>query len=79
MRDALMVALKREAKDHNGKKTTKLALIAGKLVDLAVAGDVQAIKEISDRVDGKAPQSITTPDGDAAVLGVIMVPAKAGG
>lgn len=58
MRDALMIALKREAKDDKGKKTTKLANIARKLVDLAEAGDVQAIKEVADRVDGKATQPL---------------------
>jgi len=74
MRDALMVALKREAKDAEGKPTTKLALIADKLVDLAADGDVQAIKEIGDRVDGRPAQAITGPGGgpvetyDAATL-----------
>lgn len=63
MRDALMVALKREAKDAEGQKTTKLALIADKLVDLAAAGDVQAIKEVADRVDGRPAQAIVGPDG----------------
>lgn len=58
MRDAIMVALKREATDASGEKTKKLYLIANKLVDLAAEGDMQAIKEVNDRVDGKAPQTI---------------------
>lgn len=58
MRDALMLALNREAKDADGKKTKKLNIIAAKLVELAIAGDIQAIKEISDRVDGKPAQAI---------------------
>ena len=57
MRDALMLALNREA-TNGGKKTKKLTIIAEKLVDLAVAGDIQAIKEVSDRVDGKPTQQI---------------------
>lgn len=54
MRDAIIIALKREAQDANGVMTKKLYLIADRLVDKAVAGDIQAIKEINDRVDGKA-------------------------
>lgn len=32
--------------------------IASKLIDLAIAGDVQAIKEIADRTEGKPKQAI---------------------
>lgn len=63
MRDALMVALKREAKDAAGQPSTKLAVIADKLVDLAAGGDVQAIKEVADRVDGRPAQALTNPAG----------------
>lgn len=55
MRDAIMVALQREA--EKGGKTKKLYVIADKLVDKAMEGDIQAIKEICDRVDGRPPQS----------------------
>lgn len=50
MRDAIIVALKREAADANGVLTKKLYLIADRLVDKAVAGDIAAIKEINDRL-----------------------------
>lgn len=62
MRDAIMVALNREASGADGKPTRKLYQIADKLVDLAAEGDMQAIKEVNDRVDGKATQIIA---GDA--------------
>lgn len=62
MRDALMLSLKREAerKDENGMpvKTKRLYMVADALVDCAIAGDVQAIKEINDRVDGRVPQAL---------------------
>lgn len=60
IRNALMVAINREAKDADGQPTKKLALIAEKLVELAVEGDVQAIKEIGDRIDGKPTQAIAS-------------------
>ena len=36
-----------------------MVCIAEKLVELAMAGDMQAIKEFGDRVDGKAPQAVS--------------------
>ena len=53
-RDALMVAIKRT--DSEGR--VMLAKIAQKVVEAAVEGDMSAIKEIGDRIDGKAPQSL---------------------
>lgn len=63
MRDALILALNREAKDANGKATKKLNLIAARLVENAIGGETQAIREIFDRVDGKPAQAITGPNG----------------
>lgn len=57
-RDALIVALKREADDADGKPTRKLQLVADKLVEEAMNGNVQAAREIFDRVDGKPAQAI---------------------
>lgn len=37
---------------------SKLRAIADKLVDLAAEGDMQAIKELGDRLDGKPAQSV---------------------
>ena len=51
-----MLALNREANNAEGIPTKKLNLIAEKLADLAIAGDLAAIREIGDRVDGKATQ-----------------------
>ena len=63
VRDAIIVALKREAVDADGKPTRRLTLIAEKLVEKAMAGDIHAIKEIADRVDGKATQPLAGDDG----------------
>jgi len=61
MTDALMVALNREAEgivDDDGKPTRKLTQIAQRLVENAADGDMQAIKEVFDRTEGKAAQAI---------------------
>ena len=41
-----------------GTDKTKLRAVADALVDKAMAGDVVAIKEIADRIDGKVPQAL---------------------
>lgn len=52
-RDALRLAIS-EAEDN----PRKLRRIAEALYDKAIEGDVAAIKEIGDRLDGKVPQAI---------------------
>ncbi len=45
-------------KEAHDDKRDKLRAVADKLVELAIAGDMQAIKEIGDRLDGKPAQAI---------------------
>jgi len=54
--DALRVAILR-VPEHAPDKT-HLALIAEKCVEAAMNGDMQAMKEIGDRLDGKPTQPI---------------------
>jgi hypothetical protein len=57
IRDALMVAVNRvQEGDPLGRR--KLAIAAAAVVEKAVEGDLAAFKEIADRIDGKAPQSL---------------------
>ncbi len=58
MKDAIMLALHREAKGVDGVKTKRFNIVAAKLVELAEDGDMSAIKEITDRIDGKAMQAV---------------------
>ena len=67
-RDALMLALKRPAEDGR----TYLTRIAEQCVLAADSGDMQAVKEIGDRIDGKAVQAIAT-DPESGPLQVIFV------
>ena len=61
-RDALMLSLNRIMDD--GTERTKLQALADTTVREGIAGNVQAIKEIGDRVDGKVPQGIVGGDDD---------------
>ena len=58
MRDALILALHAAAKDADGKPTKRLRRVADALVKRAEEGDVPAIREIFDRIDGKAAQPL---------------------
>jgi len=58
-RDAIMVALNREVAGADGQPTKRLYVIADKLVERAAEGDLAAIKEVIDRVDGKAHQGVS--------------------
>lgn len=57
IRDALMIAANRvQEGDPQGRR--KLAIAAAAVVEKAVDGDLAAFKEMADRIDGKAPQSM---------------------
>lgn len=58
-RDAIMRAVSRR---ETGKDPQALEKLADKLIDAALSGDMQAIKEIGDRIDGKPAQAVV---GDA--------------
>lgn len=45
----------------------KLRAVAEKLVEKAIDGDIQAIKEVADRLDGKVPQAIVGDDAHDAI------------
>lgn len=52
--DALRIAIS----EAHGEGGTKLRKLAEALVEKGITGDVPAIKEIADRLDGKVPQGI---------------------
>jgi hypothetical protein len=61
-RDALRMQLKEAGDDHKA-----LRIIAAKLIEKAQEGDMQAIKELADRTDGKVPQAIVGDDDEAPI------------
>ena len=62
--DAIARALARKAQG----KENGLNLVADQLVNAALNGDQWAIKEIGDRTDGKAAQSLAVTDGEGGNL-----------
>lgn len=66
-------ALNERLKKYKPNKGSKvehywaLQAIADKLIESALEGDMQAIKEIGDRVDGKAVQAIEGVEGGASI------------
>ena len=61
-RDALILAVKRTADETiiaaEDPKAPMIVKMAAKCVGAAVGGDLQAMKEIGDRIDGKPHQSM---------------------
>jgi len=70
MSEAIILALNREADEGEGKRVNALA---EKLVKLALAGDMAAIKEVNDRVDGKPPQAHIGGDEDDPPIKITRV------
>lgn len=64
-RDAIMRAVKRR---DSGEDPQALEKLADTLVTVALTGDVPALKEIGDRLDGKPAQAITGGDGGAVEI-----------
>ena len=61
-RDALLMEIKAAGEEHKA-----LRAIAKTLLQKADGGDMMAIKELADRVDGKVPQAVVGDDEHAPV------------
>lgn len=71
-RDAIRVAVMRAHKDP--KKGKKLQALAEELVEAGLERDVTALKEIGDRLDGKATQPNTHTGADGGPVVVTWLP-----
>jgi hypothetical protein len=68
MRAAISAALRREAEGDDGQSAPTLALIVNKLITRALGGDMSAIKEILDRMDGKTAAGAIEDEGPRRVI-----------
>jgi hypothetical protein len=66
--DAIRRALARREKGH----PKRLNRLADALLDKCEEGDIPALKEFGDRVEGKVPQAITGADGGAIEIAQIQ-------
>lgn len=76
-RDALRLAVMRPAAEANPKPKTKLDDLALSLIGAAKAGDVPALKEIGDRLDGKVPQALVGGDDDDKPIKLAFIELRA--
>lgn len=61
-----------EKDGKSGDARKKLRMLAEKLVEAGLEGDVTALKEIGDRLDGKPAQALTgDPDGGALTIKIV--------
>ena len=60
--------LRRALVQADGKK---LRSLIDKLIEVGAAGDVSALKEIGDRLDGKPTQALTGSDGKELVVRIV--------
>jgi hypothetical protein len=63
MRDAIMLEIKAWDKDERGRRCRNDRMLAKALVRKGKDGDVPALKEINDRIDGKIPTLADLDDG----------------
>ena len=73
-RDAIMRAIKREEIDAaSGERTKRLEMLAEKLVSRALGGDMAALKEIGDRIDGKTIQPVEAKTDSEVVYRIELI------
>jgi len=63
IKSALILELNRMAEDEDGKKIKKVNRIVASLVRSAMEGKIDAIREVFDRVEGKASQAVEVSGG----------------
>ena len=67
-RDAIRRVVHSEVTDETGKRTKRIVRLAESLVTAAEAGDVSALKELGNRLDGVPAQSVSVTGADGGAL-----------
>jgi len=69
---SLVAALRRELERRQDSDSPGIEAVAARLVDLAIAGDIRAVREIADRLDGKPTQALDLRASEPYVLKPIV-------
>ena len=75
MREALELELNEE-RLIEGRKTKRMRVVARKLIDKAEGGDIESVKEIFDRMDGKLSIKAEGLGANGAFIVQIVYPSK---
>lgn len=70
--DAVRVAVNRDDIDDDGKKRKRISLIADKLCKMAIDGDIHAMKEIGDRLEGRPRQAVEHTGEEGGPLNIVI-------
>ena len=70
---SLVGALRRELERRQDSGQPGIEVVAARLVDLAVDGDLRAVREIADRLDGKPTQAVDLHASEPFVLKPIVL------
>jgi hypothetical protein len=65
------MAIERALEKRGVSRVEALDKLAEKLLALAEAGDLGALKELGDRLEGKPAQAITGPEGKELVVRIV--------
>jgi hypothetical protein len=74
---AIMLAL--DQRDPTKTRIEALTDVAKQLISQAASGDIQALKELADRIDGKATQDVIFQGGDEPILISLVEPTALAG
>jgi hypothetical protein len=70
---SLATALQRELLRRQESGQAGIEAVAARLVDLALAGDLRAVREIGDRIDGKPKQAVDLATQEPIVLAPVTL------
>lgn len=71
--DALREYAEKKDVDFGDQKLSRKQALSQKLWQMALGGDMQAMKYIYDRIDGTPTQTISSPDGGVLIVKVELV------
>lgn len=67
------LAIEKALEKRGPSMVEALAAVAEQLIQKASEGDISALKELGDRIDGKAAQSVALTDPDGGRLSINLI------